>query len=377
MTEPVSVLFVAPDLSMGGLQRHLIRLANALSASGHRVSVVTYEAGDALAGELDANIQRFRLSGRSSSPALWLRLRNLLGKTRPDIAVGWSIYPSLILSLLKLTGLRSSVVATELNYPPLAYGFGNAGNRLEQICRIVLPRADMVTANSAETTAYMKSFAGPKAQVARIFNPVALSPLGREVSRVGAWWDAPQRVLAVGRLLNRHKGFDLLVDAMTKVTDRNPEARLLIVGDGPDRQVLLDRIGELRLGEVVTVLAGTPDVQEYYARATTFVLPSRYEGFPNVLVEAMQAETVVVAANCKTGPSELIVDGETGFLCAAGDGDALADAINRALALSDAQRDEMAARAVEMGRSFRPELAAARYEGDVIAPLRRYAEARR
>lgn len=133
-------------------------------------------------------------------------------------------------------------------------------------------------------------------------------------------------ILGVGRL-SYVKGFDQLIEAFSRAG--LPETDLLLIGDGPERAALTRLAGNLGLtGRVI--FAGTKlNLQDYYSQAELFVLPSRNEGYPNALVEAMSFGCPCIAMNCEFGPAEIISNGHNGLLVEAANIDALAGAMAR------------------------------------------------
>lgn len=124
--------------------------------------------------------------------------------------------------------------------------------------------------------------------------------------------------LAIGRL-SRQKGFDRLIALWQQIALQAPDWRLLIIGDGPERAALQQQITRAGLEQQVLLLPATPDVASYYRQASLFLMTSRYEGLPMVLIESMSFGLPLVAYDCKTGPAELIDDGTNGYLVAEGD----------------------------------------------------------
>jgi glycosyltransferase involved in cell wall biosynthesis len=141
--------------------------------------------------------------------------------------------------------------------------------------------------------------------------------------------DGTPLLVACGRL-TKQKGFPFLLDAMAKVHRHSP-AHLWIVGEGEDRDSLERQIARLGLGECVRLPGFQSNPFRFMAAADVFVLSSLWEGFGNVIVEAMACDTAVVSTNCPYGPSEIISDGVNGILVPAADADALADQILRLL----------------------------------------------
>jgi glycosyltransferase involved in cell wall biosynthesis len=166
---------------------------------------------------------------------------------------------------------------------------------------------------------YGALLAGTHTRVERIPNPVA--PLGGGTATL----DAPLMV-AAGRL-NFQKGFDLLIPAFKTVAERRPEWRLRIYGSGAERDRLQAQIDRLGLADRVELMGRSRRLGEAMARASVFVLSSRFEGFGMVLVEAMSKGLPVVSFDCPHGPSDIVTNGSDGILVPPEEIDALAAAL--------------------------------------------------
>jgi glycosyltransferase involved in cell wall biosynthesis len=143
-------------------------------------------------------------------------------------------------------------------------------------------------------------------------------------------------LLACGRL-KALKGFDYLIDALVAVRKTVP-AHLWIVGEGEERSALELKIKRLGLEGCVRLVGFQENPFKYMAAADVFVLSSLYEGFGNVIVEAMACGVPVVATNCPYGPGEIIEDGKNGILAPPADAAALAAAILRVLKDEDIRK---------------------------------------
>jgi glycosyltransferase involved in cell wall biosynthesis len=137
-------------------------------------------------------------------------------------------------------------------------------------------------------------------------------------------------VLSVGRL-SKQKDFGTLLRAFARVREDRP-ARLVILGDGPERSMLESLISELGLDEVAALPGWVANPYPWMAHAGVYVLSSRWEGLPSVLIEALYCGVPIVATDCLSGPREILEGGEHGLLVAVGDVDALARGIESALA---------------------------------------------
>src|SRR5699024_364664 len=132
-------------------------------------------------------------------------------------------------------------------------------------------------------------------------------------------------ILAIGRLTYQ-KGFDILIEAFRKISKKY-SMKLIILGEGEQRQELELLINKYALGDRISLQGFVDNPYRYMKRAAIFVLPSRWEGFPNVLVEAMACGVPVVATTCPGGSIEILENGKWGELVEPGDSDALVDAI--------------------------------------------------
>jgi glycosyltransferase involved in cell wall biosynthesis len=157
-------------------------------------------------------------------------------------------------------------------------------------------------------------------------------------------------LVAAGRLLSQ-KGFDMLLDAFAPVSARHPDWQLWIFGSGPWRSRLAAQIDRLGLGGRAHLKGATSRLDEQFAAASMFVLSSRFEGLPMVLLEAMAAGLPPVAFDCPTGPGEVIGHGTSGLLVPPADTAALAAAIC-ALIEDPARRQAMGVAARERSRAY-------------------------
>ena len=157
-------------------------------------------------------------------------------------------------------------------------------------------------------------------------------------------------VLAAGRL-TRQKGFDMLLRAFKQVADEAPDWTLRICGSGRQRARLSRMVAELGLADRVSLPGRVSDMATQMEQASIFVLSSRWEGFPMVLLEAMSKGLPVVSFDCPTGPADIVQDGRTGFLVRAGDVKALAERIEDLIG-DDRARQRFGAAAVERAEDF-------------------------
>ncbi|WP_145505956.1 glycosyltransferase, partial [Yersinia alsatica] len=164
--------------------------------------------------------------------------------------------------------------------------------------------------------------------------------------------------------LTNIKGFDLLLDIWAKIEEVNSDWELVIAGDGEDKKLLAKKINELNLKNVA-LLPSTPNVHDLYDQSAIYVMTSRFEGFPMVLLEAKASGLPIIAYDCDTGPSELIIDGEDGFLIPFADSDTFSDRLIK-LMNDDNLREAMSLRSLVNSEKYQIEVTIGRKWKDLI-----------
>jgi glycosyltransferase involved in cell wall biosynthesis len=142
-------------------------------------------------------------------------------------------------------------------------------------------------------------------KMVRIYNPVDVKKVRAEGARAAnPFAGSGPHIVAAGRL-SRQKGFDILLEAMPAVLAAVPSARLMVLGEGPLRQALEEQSRALQLNGSVSFPGFQRNPWAYVQHAVAFVLPSRYEGMPNAMMEALALGTPVVATNCPGAVAEI------------------------------------------------------------------------
>jgi GalNAc-alpha-(1->4)-GalNAc-alpha-(1->3)-diNAcBac-PP-undecaprenol alpha-1,4-N-acetyl-D-galactosaminyltransferase len=356
------VVVVVYSLAGGGAERVVVDLCGALRDDGRETILLTLGGDDPDAYPVPAGVQRERMEIRRVAYSLfqtaWYffdRLRAMRRKLRalePDAVVSF-IDQVNVWTVLCLFGTGIPVIVSERLHP--AY---NPIPRIWKIARrLVYPFADAVTVQTEDGAEWLRRWTRVKHTVVipnavRYPQDLVFRDLTNEASLVTATPPQPF-ILAIGRL-NEQKGFDLLLDAFHRSSLAQREWHLVILGQGPERSVLEQQAARLQIADAVT-LPGFVEVGEWLARADIFVLSSRYEGFPNALVEAMQMQRACVSFDCPSGPRDLIENDRNGLLVPAQDVAGLAEALGR-LAADPVLRRRLGAQASKVGEQLSPAL---------------------
>ena len=347
----MKVVFTIPSLSAGGAERVLTILANGWAAQGWDVSIITLDDQSWQPFySLDQCIGwvRLGLMKEAANPlaGLWNNLNRLralraaIGHEKPQVVVSF-IDTMNVLTLLATRGLKLKVLVSERT-DPMIYDVGRFWQWLR---RQVYPTANYLIVQNQQVRSFFQPMLGDKVCV--IPNPVL--PPAVEIGET-PFLPARPVVLTIGRL-SREKGYDILIQAFAQVHKRNPDWHLLILGEGPQRAELEKLVSQFGLKGIIHLPGRVKNPFDYYRKADLFVLPSRFEGMPNALCEAMVHGLAVIAANYSAGVSEIVEDGVNGVLVPPEDIAGLAAALEN-LMTDPERRDRLGQQAIKAGARF-------------------------
>ena len=331
------LLMYCPALEGGGAERVMVTLANNFACSGVQVLFVTARAAEEVyRAELSPAVE-YRCLHTGSTLRTLLPLTRLLRRVRPDAVLSTLVEANfLTVAAARLARVAARVAVREASTPSMALRtHPRLSKRLTgRLLPVIYPRADVIIASSKGMQHdLITNFRIPPHKVQQIYNPLPLAWIRQHAQAPvrHPWFAAgqPPVVLSVGRL-ERAKDFATLIRAFAKVQAQR-EARLLILGEGSMRPQLEMLVRQLGLSECVALPGFDPNPFRYMARAKVFAMSSIYEGFPNVLVQALACGCPVVSTDCPSGPSEILNGGAYGYLVPVGDVDALAASILKTL----------------------------------------------
>jgi glycosyltransferase involved in cell wall biosynthesis len=271
-----------------------------------------------------------------------LALREAIVNLRPEAIISF-IDVTNIRTLLATRGLRVPVIISEHCDPR----HNNLGEGWEGLRRRSYPQAKSLTALTEEAATYFSGLMNSRVHV--MPNPIAKAARPAQ-DETETRHSTGRTLLAMGRL-SHEKGFDLLLQAFALIAKRQPLWRLQIWGEGALRSRLEHCAHTLGLAERVQFGGFTKQPFEVMRRADLFVVPSRSEGFSNVLAEAMACGLPVVSFDCPSGPRHIVRDGIDGRLVPPQDVHALAAALER-LMEDEAERKRLAANALKVVERF-------------------------
>lgn len=365
---------VIHSLDGGGAEWTAARMANHWVEAGHAVTLITLDSADSDRYRLVPGVHREALDvmGHSSNPLEAVR-NNLrrISVLRQAISASAAQH---VISLTDKTNVLTLIACRKLDVPvivaertdPRYHEIGRVWSYLRQ--RFYPRAAALVVQTAGVRDALRLTMAGRPIYVVPnlvdtgndTHSPARSQADTTEVSDVPSSVPESKRVVGMGRLTHE-KGFDLLIKAFAQTAERRPQWDLVIYGDGPQRESLQQLANQLQLADRVFLPGWTNDRKAVWKSTDLFVLPSRYEGFPNALLEAMAAGLPVISFDCPSGPYEIIRDGYDGLLVRAESVEWLAAAMDRLMRDGQA-RDLLASKAPEVLDRFSSERYYARWE---------------
>jgi glycosyltransferase involved in cell wall biosynthesis len=360
------ICFVLPSLHGGGAERAAVQILNALDPAAWDRSMYLFQREGAYLDAVDPSIE-LASGDRASRVGRWIGLQRFVRRLRPQLVVAFLSYFS-VLSAVRAAGVGARVVFNQQT--PMSdfltdadYAWRRSWQRpaMSLATRIGYRLADAVVVTSRGVADDLVSgFDIARTRIRVLHNPVDLHAIAASAAEplgaVPGWESAGRRIVAAGRLADA-KNYPLLLEAVARVRRRVP-AVLLILGQGDREGSIRDHAARLGIADAVVLGGFQRNPWKYIAHADVFALSSRYEGFGNVLIEAMACGVPVVATS-SPGTRDIVADGVNGFLVDAHEPGPLADALERVLG-DAALRAQMSAAARHTAEAFAlPTIAAA------------------
>ena len=340
------------ELPGGGAERVISNMANFWADTEHKVTLITFDNGNNPYYLLSENVNWVALDFIGSSNN-WIEglinnvkriftLRNAIVKSAPDSIISF-LFSTNILVLMATRFLSTNVIISERNSPT----YHRANRRIWHILRrLIYPCAEHLVVQTRETGFF---FANYNRSVKAIPNSVIVLP---EKMKQEPGFSLPpgKRIVAMGGLIYQ-KGFDLLLNIVSRLFEKFTDWSLIIMGKGPLCEELKNQAKRLGIESKVFFPGRVMNPFSILSRCDVFVLSSRYEGFPNALLEAMACGLPVVSFDCSTGPNQIIQHGINGLLVPAEDKDRLKEALH-SLMVEKEMRERMGEKASYVSKQY-------------------------
>jgi GalNAc-alpha-(1->4)-GalNAc-alpha-(1->3)-diNAcBac-PP-undecaprenol alpha-1,4-N-acetyl-D-galactosaminyltransferase len=324
----MKIVIVIHSLGGGGAERAAVLIAQGLVTKKYQVSLITLFGQEFDFYHLPENVPRIALKVEGSSANLLQAAKNNLHRLQSLRRAIDSCQPDVVISFLDKTNVLTLIACLGSKYPlivseqndPTQNDIGLIWNFLR---RLVYPFATTVVSCSQGVDRNWNWLNSQQRAV--IYNPLAVKTL--ELEAVSIQLDPNQKqVVAMGRLTPQ-KGFDLLLKAFSMINTKFFDWQLIILGEGEQRNQLEQLAQELEIEQQVMMPGLVSNPFPILKQCDLFVLSSRYEGFGNVIIEAMACGLPVISTDCPSGPGEIIISGDNGILVPNQEIDSLAKAM--------------------------------------------------
>ena len=353
----MKLLIYIYSLQAGGAERVTVNIANALVENRWQVTIVTLADASEDFYEVAPGVKRVSLSMTMRSGGIFsaldhnfkrLRaLRRLIASEMPDVALSMMSTANCLLGLAAM-GSGVPVIGSERIHPPMI----PLGRPWEFLRRKVYPRLAAIVAQTDQSRQWLRIHTGAE-RIEVIPNPVIYPLNSHEPKLLPS--DFPSLhgrkfILGVGRLAHQ-KGFDCLIESFARLAPEFQDWNLVILGEGRERERLENLVISHGQSSRILMPGRVGNMGDWYRAADLFVMSSRFEGFPNSLLEALAYGLPCISVDCQTGPAEILRHKENGLLVPSGKNEALTDAL-RTMIESESDRQLYASRSIEVRERF-------------------------
>lgn len=312
------ILFLVSGMQGGGAERVASTLSNYWVEKGHRVTLIpTFSGRGDCVYHLDKRVELDFLADRvkSTKKSTWNRLyrfwvlRRVIKQYNPDVIISFLTHVN-VAAILSTFDYKIPVIVSERTYPP-KYPLGFF---LETMRLLLYPFATAVVMQTDQGLTWLRDRVSQNNGVV-IPNPVAYPMVSSSpvVFPKDIISEDRKICLSVGRLVKEKRFLEIII-AFSGLARKFPNWDLVILGEGQELEILEKKVLSLKLQDRVYFPGRVGNVSDWYAFAEAYVMNSRFEGFPNTLLEAMAHGLPVISTDCDTGPKELITDGTDGLL---------------------------------------------------------------
>lgn len=317
----------------GGGQRSMLNLAHGIADRGYDIDLVLAQVEGPFLNEVHKSVNVIDLKASRALTSLPALVKYLRGNQPEAMLSVFGHINIIALWAWQLAGTRTKLFVNEQNTVSLEAGNASSWRMrlMPRLMKRFYPWADGIVVVSRGVSEDLSQLIDiPRERINVIYNPSVVGADVQEKSKAlldHPWFkpDQPPVLIAVGRL-QPQKDYPMLIEAFARVRQIQP-VRLIILGEGKERPMLERLITERGLEQDVSLPGFVKNPYAYMSRSSLFVLSSRWEGLPTVLIEALCCGTPVVATDCPSGPKEILREGQFGKLVPVGDANNFAQAI--------------------------------------------------
>ena len=330
-TKKKDILFVLPSLSGGGAERVTANIINFIKKKNFNINILLINnIGPHKDLIFDNNINIINLNKKHARTS-YFKLVKIINTIKPDIVFSTLQHVNILLLIFKrLYKSKPKLIIREANTP--SQFMGNLNLFKKKLFLFLLKtqykKADLIIAQCNEMRDDIISTykLNNVDNVITIYNPIDVKFIKNKSTDFNPFNDTYVNIVSIGRLTYQ-KGFDILLKSISIVRELYPNVFLTIVGDGELRNYLIRLSNDLNIQNSVNFVGFQNNPYPYIKYSDLYVLSSRWEGFPNTLLEAITLNKKVVSTNCKSGTFEILNDYENGIIVKTDDPVSLAEGI--------------------------------------------------
>lgn len=319
------IAFTIPDLKGGGAQKMMINLVNEFANRGHHIDLVLVNKSGIYHDNINANVNVVDLNKKRVIAALF-PLSHYIKKNSPDIMMSALFHMNLITLIAKIFSFstKTKIVISERNNLSLRFSdlFFIKSFFLKICVKVLYPFSDKIIGISHGVCDDLRSFLKIEpSKIKTIYNPVVTLDFEQKINQdIESIFpkNCGLKLITSGRLVNQ-KDYPTLLCAVAHFNEKYGKAYLVILGDGPLKSDMIALANDLNINDNISFKGFVKNPLAYMKSADVFVIASAWEGFCNVIVEALYAGLKIVSTDCHSGPSEILEDGKYGELVAVGD----------------------------------------------------------
>lgn len=305
------VAFLLPDLSGGGAERVVSILLEFFSEKAELYLIlfnkcIVYQIPENVNIIYLENVLPNKLKQILYLPIYSYRLKSIISLNQIDTCISFMHFPNFVNSFTKIFNVKAKIIISERAHTGALLEKKNLKNFIASwLIRFLYKKADLVIPNSNQTSNYLKNIYN-LTRLQTLYNPINVDLIYKKAAgsiNVDFFNKTDFVFLNIGRL-HKNKGQDHLINAFLPFKGKN--VKLLILGEGPERNNLIKLINKLELSNQIHLVGFVDNPYPYIKQSDCFVLSSMIEGFPNVLIESLVLEKPVISFDCPSGPREIL-----------------------------------------------------------------------
>lgn len=314
----MKIFFLIHSLGAGGAERVTTNLANHWAELGHDITIVTFTSSEDDFYNTSNRVKRVSIDGAKKNNNLInsfshninniLKIRRLLKKNRPEIAISMMTTSNVYLAITSIGLKNLRTIGSERNHPPKR----NTKEIWSFLRKYSYGRLDVVVALTSQTKEWIESNTKSR-NVQVIPNSITYPLLSFEPIVVPPRRKKRYILLAVGRLVEE-KDYKTLINVFSSLSEKIEDWDLHILGDGPLMKELSNYVVDIKQSSRVFFHGSVGNVADWYETADLYILTSKTEGFPNSLAEAISYGVPAISFDCETGPRDIIDNNINGIL---------------------------------------------------------------